>query len=87
MLLFTYGTVFALTRHTKEATLNGKKLLELPPKIDDLLPVDFTPEERASYDSLHAASAAEYAALRTSHNATQLVNKSFFQVMSALPSP
>ena len=77
-----------LGRHTKEATIGGKKLLELPPKHDAPRPVEFSPEERAEYDKLHAKVAAGYNAVRGQRvNAAHLVNKQLFQIMSAPPPP
>lgn len=40
-----------LRRH-KESELNGRRLLELPPKTEELVELDFSPEERMIYDSV-----------------------------------
>ncbi|XP_024516582.1 helicase-like transcription factor [Selaginella moellendorffii] len=39
-------------RRTKEARVNGKKLVDLPPKIVTVFPVDLTPNDRAIYDKM-----------------------------------
>lgn len=40
-----------LRRH-KESKLNGRRLLELPPKTEELVELEFSPEERMIYDSV-----------------------------------
>jgi SNF2 family DNA or RNA helicase len=40
-----------LRRH-KNSELNGRRLLDLPPKTTEVVELDFTPEERSIYDSV-----------------------------------
>ncbi|XP_024518098.1 putative SWI/SNF-related matrix-associated actin-dependent regulator of chromatin subfamily A member 3-like 1 [Selaginella moellendorffii] len=39
-------------RRTKETKVNGKKLVDLPPKIITVFPVDLSPEDRSLYDKM-----------------------------------
>lgn len=41
-----------MMRRTKDTLLNGKRILELPPKITNLASLHFEAEERAIYASL-----------------------------------
>jgi hypothetical protein len=43
-----------MLRRTKDSTLNGKKILQLPPKTIDMVEMDFTDEERAIYAQIEA---------------------------------
>lgn len=41
-----------MLRRTKESTINGKRILQLPPKTIEMVELDFTPEEREIYTSI-----------------------------------
>ena len=41
-----------MLRRTKESELDGKKILQLPPKTVEIVQLEFSPEERAVYASV-----------------------------------
>lgn len=41
-----------MMRRNKDSTLNGRKLLELPPKETQIETIDFSPDERLIYDAI-----------------------------------
>lgn len=43
-----------MLRRTKDSTLNGKKILQLPPKTIEMVEMEFTEEERAIYAQIEA---------------------------------
>jgi SNF2 family DNA or RNA helicase len=45
---------FIMLRRTKDDTINGKKILDLPPKVIEIVHCDFSPAERRFYNSLEA---------------------------------
>jgi SNF2 family DNA or RNA helicase len=47
-------------RHTKEQTLNGRKILELPKKTESFVEVTLDKEERKKYLEVHAAAKARF---------------------------
>ena len=49
-------------RHSKNQTLGGRKILELPPKTETTVEVTLDREERAKYEEVHAAARARYEA-------------------------
>lgn len=57
-------------------------MLQLPPKTDDLVAVELTPEEREVYAKLHKDAAAEFSRLRAMGE--RVINTSLFKIMSAL---
>ena len=44
-----------MLRRTKDSELNGRKILQLPPKTIDMVEMDFTEEERAIYAAIETA--------------------------------
>jgi hypothetical protein len=58
-------------------------VLQLPPKTDDLVAVEFTPEEHEVYAKLHKDAAREFSRLRAMGE--RVINTSLFKIMSALP--
>ena len=49
------ATMLAITvRHTKNQVINGRKILELPPKHEEKIEVELSAAERAKYRELHA---------------------------------
>jgi len=58
-------------------------VLQLPPKTDNLVAVEFTPEEREVYAKLHKDAAGEFSRLRAMGE--RVINTSLFKIMSALP--
>ena len=49
-------------RHSKNQTLGGRKILELPAKTETTVEVTLDREERAKYEEVHAAARARYEA-------------------------
>lgn len=43
-----------MLRRTKDSTLNGKKILQLPPRTIEMVEMEFTEEERAIYAQIEA---------------------------------
>ena len=43
-----------MLRRSKDDTVNGKKILDLPPKIIEVVHCDFSPAERRFYRSIEA---------------------------------
>ncbi|XP_076952691.1 helicase-like transcription factor CHR28 isoform X2 [Bidens hawaiensis] len=51
-----------LLRRTKSDLIDGKPIINLPPKTIKLTPIDFSPEERAFYQKLEAESRSRFKA-------------------------
>lgn len=55
-----FGSATILLRRNKETTLDGKKLIELPPKTVKFENLDFGEEEREIYEFVQQKSAAVF---------------------------
>lgn len=55
-----FGSATILLRRNKESTLDGQKLIELPPKTTKFEDLDFGEEEREIYEFVQQKSAAVF---------------------------
>ena len=55
-----FGSATILLRRNKESTLDGKKLIELPPKTMKYENLEFGEEEREIYEFIQQKSAAVF---------------------------
>ncbi|KAI3817047.1 hypothetical protein L1987_10834 [Smallanthus sonchifolius] len=60
-----------MLRRTKATLIDGKPIIDLPPKTINLTPVDFSPEERAFYQKLEAESRSRFKAYAAAGTVSQ----------------
>ena len=70
-------------RHTKNQTLGGRKILELPRKSETTVEVTLDPGERAKYEEVHAAARARYEA-EYSARGDAFISSKLLSIMSLL---
>ncbi|KAK3264219.1 hypothetical protein CYMTET_27027, partial [Cymbomonas tetramitiformis] len=69
-----------MIRHTKTQQMEGETILQLPPKVEENVPVQFTAEERAVYNRVYRTAHTEFA--RYQNMGPAVVNSKVLQIMS-----
>lgn len=70
---------FIMLRRSKDDTVNGKTILDLPPKIIEVVHCDFSPDERRFYRTLEAKMAGELERLTKTED-----NRSYMHMLTLL---
>ena len=68
-----------MLRRTKEDTVNGKKILDLPPKLVEVVRCDFSPAERRFYTTIENRMVGELRKLANSAD-----NRSYMHMLTLL---
>lgn len=70
---------FIMLRRSKDDTVNGKTILDLPPKIIQVVKCDFSTDERRFYRTLEAKMAGELERLTKTED-----NRSYMHMLTLL---
>lgn len=71
-----------MVRHTKTQTIDGEKLLVLPPKTQVDMPIHLSPEERTFYDSAAAEAKERFSSFRLL--GPEYIGKHMLKIMALL---